>query len=139
MLRIPGGYNSKHGGKQEVKIIQRWDGNRPDIRLLLGNFHAYLIDDRDMPKPRTRMFWMNSERFPTQEIQQYDNKFCDCDLNGQSVVVAEVQNYSPASMRKEVSQFVHQNKHKTNKQQSDCGGSVIQKNDKYNTRSFRKY
>jgi hypothetical protein len=53
------------------------------------------------------------------------NKFCNCDLNGQSVVVAEVQNYSPTSMKKEVSQFVHQNKHKTNKQQSDCGGSVI--------------
>src|SRR6266545_18293 len=45
------------------------------------------------------------------------HKFCNCDLNGQSVVVAEVQNYSPTSMRKEVSQFVHQNKHKTNKQQ----------------------
>jgi hypothetical protein len=28
----------------EVKIIQRWNGYRPKISLLLGSFYAYLVD-----------------------------------------------------------------------------------------------
>jgi hypothetical protein len=54
LLRIPGSYNSKlilkHGNaadeSTQVKIVQKWDGFRPNIKLLLGNFHAYLIDKR---------------------------------------------------------------------------------------------
>jgi hypothetical protein len=50
MIRIPGSYNSKcmlaDGSQQcaEVKIIQRWNGYRPKISLLLGSFYAYLVD-----------------------------------------------------------------------------------------------
>jgi hypothetical protein len=49
MIRIPGTFNYKcilEGKDTEVRIIQRWDGYRPKINLLLGSFHAYLIDQR---------------------------------------------------------------------------------------------
>jgi hypothetical protein len=57
MLRIPGSHNSKcvdrnnNNGTEdksttEVKIIQRWDGHRPNINLLLGSFYAYLVDQK---------------------------------------------------------------------------------------------
>jgi hypothetical protein len=46
LLRIPNTINSKHQTK--VSIIQKWDGCRPHIRLLIGDFHAYLIDKRDI-------------------------------------------------------------------------------------------
>jgi hypothetical protein len=44
MLRIPGSVNSKNG--QKVRIVQRWNGFRPNIRLLLGSFHAWLVDSQ---------------------------------------------------------------------------------------------
>jgi hypothetical protein len=46
MLRIPCSINSKcknEGLEPEVKIIQRWDGYRPDYRLLIGSFYAHLV------------------------------------------------------------------------------------------------
>ena len=47
MIRIPGTYNSKYPrGKNEVKIIQKWDGYRPPMTLLLDAFHAYLVDQK---------------------------------------------------------------------------------------------
>ena len=49
MIRIPGSFNSKcvlKGEDPEVRIIQRWDGHRPKINLLLGSFHAYLVDQK---------------------------------------------------------------------------------------------
>lgn len=42
LLRVPGSINSKYN--TEVKIIQKWNGYRPHIRLLLGNYLAYLVD-----------------------------------------------------------------------------------------------
>jgi hypothetical protein len=61
LLRIPGSYNSKlmlkHGNaldeSTQVRTIQEWDGFRPNIRLLLGSFHAYLVDHRikELQKP----------------------------------------------------------------------------------------
>lgn len=47
MIRIPGTFNYKcilEGKYPEVRIIQRWNGYRPKINLLLGRFHAYLVD-----------------------------------------------------------------------------------------------
>ncbi len=47
MLRIPGSINSKCkelGLDPEVKIIQRWNKCRPDYRLLIGDFHADLVE-----------------------------------------------------------------------------------------------
>ena len=46
MIRIPGTYNSKYPkGKNEIKIIQKWDGYRPPMNVL-GAFHDYLIDQK---------------------------------------------------------------------------------------------
>jgi len=42
MLRVPGTYNSKNN--TVVKIIQKWDNNRPRITMFLGSFCAYLKD-----------------------------------------------------------------------------------------------
>jgi hypothetical protein len=46
MIRVPGSYNSKYIDKEstEVKIIQRCDVYRPKINLLLGSFHAHLVN-----------------------------------------------------------------------------------------------
>ena len=44
MLRIPGSLNSKND--TQVKIVKKWDGNRPHINLLVGTFCAYLKEQR---------------------------------------------------------------------------------------------
>jgi hypothetical protein len=44
LVRIPGTINSKCG--QAVKIIQRWDGQRPAINFLLRDFRRWLIDEK---------------------------------------------------------------------------------------------
>ena len=47
MIRIPGSLNSKCSpDKNEVKVYQKWDGYRPPISLLLGSFHAFLVDQK---------------------------------------------------------------------------------------------
>jgi hypothetical protein len=47
MIRVPGTYNSKYPqGRNEVKVIQKWDGYRPPMKLLLDAFHAYLVDQK---------------------------------------------------------------------------------------------
>ena len=46
MIRIPGSFNSKYGENNAVKIIQKWDGYRPPISLLLAGFHASLVDQK---------------------------------------------------------------------------------------------
>lgn len=43
MLHVPGSLNSKciaEGKDPEVKIIQKWNGYRPDFKLLLGSFYG---------------------------------------------------------------------------------------------------
>jgi hypothetical protein len=57
LVRIPGSINSKcvsKGQDAEVKIIQKWDGNRPSIQLLLREFRRWLtqkrIDDMEQLK-----------------------------------------------------------------------------------------
>jgi hypothetical protein len=42
LLRVPGSINSKTNA--EVKILQKWNGVRPDIKNLYGEFLAYLVD-----------------------------------------------------------------------------------------------
>jgi hypothetical protein len=49
MIRIPGTFNYKcilQGKDPEVRIMQKWNGYRPRINLLLGSFHAYLVDQK---------------------------------------------------------------------------------------------
>jgi hypothetical protein len=43
MLRIPGSINSKNGAEEEVSIVQKWDGIRPNIKPLLFRFDIYLL------------------------------------------------------------------------------------------------
>jgi hypothetical protein len=55
MLRVPGSLNSKckvAGVDAEVKILQKWDGFRPDYRLLIGSFYAYLVGEREKERSR---------------------------------------------------------------------------------------
>ena len=57
MIRIPGSFNYKcvlKGEDPEVRIIQRWDGHRPKINLLLGTFHACLVDQKKKIKELQR-------------------------------------------------------------------------------------
>jgi hypothetical protein len=72
MIRIPGSFNSKcilEGKDSEVKIIQRWDGYRPKINLLLRSFHAYLVDQRIKELQRQK-----------EQIKKYRQKHVD-DVN----------------------------------------------------------
>jgi len=53
MIRIAGSYNVKYINKDgtitpesEVKIVQRWDGYRPNIRWLLRDYRTHLIQER---------------------------------------------------------------------------------------------
>jgi len=54
MLRLPGSYNSKCvlrnigilDSSTEVKIIQRWNGYRPEINYLLRDFRRYLTQEK---------------------------------------------------------------------------------------------
>ena len=46
MLRVPGSYNSKSETPKKVEIIERWDGNRPDIKPLLYPYYLYAQDRR---------------------------------------------------------------------------------------------
>jgi len=43
MIRIPNSVNSKNGS--QVKIVQRWNGQRPSIILLLGSFYAWILTE----------------------------------------------------------------------------------------------
>jgi hypothetical protein len=59
MIRIPGSFNSKYiqfngngeavniPPQSEVRIIQRWDGYRPNIRWILKDHWIYLIQERN--------------------------------------------------------------------------------------------
>jgi hypothetical protein len=54
LLRILGSHNSKcvvaNGDiadeKSEVRIIQKWDSNKPHIKSLLGSYFVYLVDQK---------------------------------------------------------------------------------------------
>ena len=53
MLRVPDAFNFKckaAGIDAEVKIIQKWDGHRPDYRLLIGSFYADLAGRKKQTK-----------------------------------------------------------------------------------------
>lgn len=45
LLRVPNSINSKTNTK--VKIAQRWNGVRPDVRFAYSYFLAYLVDKRN--------------------------------------------------------------------------------------------
>jgi hypothetical protein len=59
MLRVPGSINSKNGS--QVRIIQRWDGQRPYINWILRDFRRYLIQKKIKPEKKrmTRVYSTN--------------------------------------------------------------------------------
>ena len=61
LVRIPGTINSKCG--QVVRIIQRWDGQRPAIKYLLRDFRRWLINEK-LEQRR----YMNSKKARAQTI-----------------------------------------------------------------------
>jgi hypothetical protein len=47
MIRIPGTFNSKYPqGKNEVRIVQKWDEYRPPMNLMFPAFHDYLLNQK---------------------------------------------------------------------------------------------
>ena len=50
MMRIPGSVNSKNN--EQVQIIRRWDGKRPDMKSLIGSFYAYAMEESIKEKPK---------------------------------------------------------------------------------------
>jgi hypothetical protein len=74
MIRIPGTFNYKcilQGKDPEVRIIQRWNRYRPKINLLLGSFHAYLVDQKKKIKELQRQKELK-EKYP---IKKKNDKF----------------------------------------------------------------
>lgn len=74
MLRIPGSYNSKclsNGKDPEVKVIDKWDGIRTDIRFLLGSFHAWLVDQKikESEAKNYRKYYFQNSAFNGNDIQ----------------------------------------------------------------------
>jgi hypothetical protein len=50
LVRVPGSINSKVG--EQVKIVQRWDGKRPEIKYVFGDFLAYLYDSQEQQQQK---------------------------------------------------------------------------------------
>lgn len=71
---IPGSFKSKNDKREEVKIIQKWDGNRPSIKPLLFRLDLYLhvlksqklqLHKPNGSKDRTIVYstdWLNKKR-----------------------------------------------------------------------------
>ena len=71
MVRIPGSFNTKYirfnKTQSEVKIVQRWNGHRPDIKWLLKDYWVYLTQEKNneilstshMDQKRLRSRWRN--------------------------------------------------------------------------------
>lgn len=61
MVRIPGSINSKNDN--EVKIIRKWNGERPNIELLIGSFYAWLITERKKQAAKSVQLTNSNKRY----------------------------------------------------------------------------
>lgn len=66
MVRIPGSINSKNNC--QVKIVQSWNKKRPDIRLLLGSFYAWILTVQKKQQEKASKLIFNSN-FTKSEIK----------------------------------------------------------------------
>jgi hypothetical protein len=95
MLRVPGSHNSKcvnanngvlDSEKTTVKIAQKWNGHKPNMMLLIGSFHAHLVNQKirqnkqhkqnDIPTRNTQMViipWI--EKLLNKSLHDY-RKYC---------------------------------------------------------------
>ena len=83
MIRIPGTFNYKcilEGKDPEVRIIQRWDGYRPKINLLLGSFHAYLVDQtiKELQRKKELEKYRKKHRDDVNDIKWIKIRFSGC-------------------------------------------------------------
>jgi|GEM_PF-1156996 len=76
MLRVPGSFNSKNEGREEVKIIQKWDRNRPSIKPLYYRFDLYLLVQRskELNRPKRAEFVRFSTDWKLSEQKTTTNK-----------------------------------------------------------------
>ncbi len=56
LLRVPGSVNSKTTA--DVRILQKWNGVRPTIKYVYGDFLAYLVDKRHEPPKVISNSWI---------------------------------------------------------------------------------
>ena len=72
LLRIAGSHNSKCIAKNsnvadlstQVRIIQQWNGERAPIYLLIGSFHAYLVDQKYKEMKELQRYRKNKNYLP---------------------------------------------------------------------------
>ena len=70
LVRIPNSVNSKNG--MQVEIVQSWNGQRPDIRLLLGSFYAWILTEAKKQQEKISKIITNSN-FRKSEIKWIEN------------------------------------------------------------------
>jgi len=90
MIRIPGSYNAKYiqfdekgevvniPTQSEVKIVQPWDGYRPNIRWLLEDYWVYLIQEKSNEKLERlrddkKRIWLDI-KYPNRRHRQTSDK-----------------------------------------------------------------
>ena len=56
----------------QVKIVQSWNGQRPDIRLLLGSFYAWILTEAKKQQEKVSKIITNSN-FRKSEIKWIEN------------------------------------------------------------------
>jgi Primase X len=79
MVRIPNSVNSKNGS--DVKIVQSWNGQRPDISLLLGSFYAWLLTEQKKQQDRASAFANRTSTGFQNQIKWIENSLLKTALN----------------------------------------------------------
>jgi hypothetical protein len=61
MLRVSGSFNSKHNNdKNQVLIVRKWNNQRLSVKPLLGDFLAYLLDEKDEKLTHAKYYKYNN-------------------------------------------------------------------------------
>lgn len=78
LIRVPGTINSKNG--DEVKVIQKWDGNRPSIKYINADFRRYLIQrridkikEKGKGQKKSSPYYIHHNNSNTQRIEWIEN------------------------------------------------------------------
>jgi len=75
MVRIPNSINSKNGLK--VKIVQAWDGKRPNIILLLGSFYARILTVTEQKKQQDKLTFVSANQRTNPNLKQFEIKWIE--------------------------------------------------------------
>lgn len=74
MVRIPNSVNSKNG--LHVKTLQRWNGKRPNIILLLGSFYAWIETVTEQKKQQEKQMFGSAKQGTNPYLKQ-SNKWME--------------------------------------------------------------